>query len=247
MRQFIFILLAIFVTTSGVADPEWLNTNMKESDCAEVHWREQGMCYIEYYNQRIERINKYFHDEINDISSESCDKNDVLIAFNNREKLWNQYADSYCELQNYCTRGCGSGHSAAEHSCNSSMLKSRIDYLENEIINGLEIYGCPISGVKKARVLSTENYEISLTSNCKLGLFLCQDITYEGKSKKSEDAITLTGTEYMEVDNEKDIAMPVGYIFQNNTIEYKVLKSGRLIVTNTQNGKVLVDEKGVWN
>ncbi len=242
------ILLTFYLLTVPIvnADPSWLSSNMKKSDCDNVFWKTASMCHDEYNRQRIARIKQYFKDQIKHHDSDNCNKEKLLEEFDDRELAWEEFSARHCAFLSHCIGSCGSAHSSAYTSCMASKSGERLKLLENEIKDGIQIYGCPIKSAKNNRILSTKNYDIILTGKCELGLFFCDDVIYRGISKKNKSEITLNGKVLMKLDEKAYIDMPVGYVFKNGDIEYRVMNSGLLTAIDNKQNKVLLEEEGQW-
>lgn len=236
----IFILLQ---ASTVIAEPEWSSSNIKESDCANAHWKEQGMCYVEYYGQRLNKLEAYLKGEIIRVSG---DKQLVKI-FEGRESSWYGYAQSYCSLTTYCPDEhamCGSGYNSSVSFCNSGQRQLRIAYLEEEVRNGIETYYGKTSSATEARILITKRFEISLLATCDFGFFDCDKVIYQGVNKETEAKITLNGKTYNEYNKMYVTDIPKGSTFMNGDTQYSVSNEGVLKVTHK--GKVLVSEQGTW-
>jgi len=243
--RLIFILI-LFTVPVVNADPEWFSPNIKRSDCYNVFKGSGSKCDDYYNEQHITRIKQYIRNEIKDIDSEYCDNDQLLKYFEDREVAWNDYSSYNCEFINHCVGWCGSGHSSFYASCSASASRERLTFLENEVKNGINIYGCTIRSVKQSKILITENHEIVLNGKCDLGLFECDNITYKSIDKNNGNETFLTGSVLMELDERNYIDMPVGYVFVNGGVEYQIMNSGLLKVIDNKNRKTLFEEKGKW-
>ena len=246
MRPLALLLFVFLATPLANADPAWLSPNIQLSDCDDAFWKTKGMCYVEYDRQQMARINQFIRDEIRYMNADSCDSEQLLQHFEDREKAWAEYSRHYCAYANHCVGGCGSGHSSAYHDCNSKMSGERREFLLNELTNGVSLWGCKIMGSTSSKILLTENYEIYLSGNCERGLFVCDQVSYQGRNRNTNSQIKLSGGVLMERDEKEYIDMPVGYIFVNGDIEYRVSNAGLLKVTDTKQDKVLLEEQGTW-
>lgn len=247
MKKIFFVLFFIAFTGPLInADPAWLKPNMKKSDCDNVFWKHAPSCYIEYNMQQIGRLKQYVRDQIEYGNFENCNKDILLTEFDDRESAWNEYSARYCAFLMHCSGSCGSGYTSSYASCTASKLRERLDFLENEIKDGVEIYGCAIKNAKSDRVLSTENYDIVLTGNCELGLFSCDDVIYRGINRKNSSEITLSGKALMKPSEEYYFDTQVGFVFENGDIEYQVMNSGLLKVIDNKQDKILLAEEGRW-
>ena len=97
-----------------------------------------------------------------------------------------------------------------------------------------------------AATLTTENYIVTIKVNCSEGNVTCNDVTYEGLSKKSGNSINLKGGTWHSLC--ADGITPcrfLGYKFKNGSFNYLVYESGLLQIIQDEN-KVLVEENGKW-
>jgi len=99
--------------------------------------------------------------------------------------------------------------------------------------------------VALAQTLVTENYIIEIKNNCIEGVVVCDDITYIGTSKTSDNHIELSGqTHHAMCADGVTPCRFLGYIFVNGNVTYFVDQAGAIKVT--QNETVLVEETGEW-
>ncbi|WP_226647857.1 hypothetical protein [Microbulbifer variabilis] len=101
--------------------------------------------------------------------------------------------------------------------------------------------------VSHAEILTTANYEVKITRNCPEGYVYCENVTYEGKSKKSGNSIIITGETWYSLC--KDGITPcrfLGYRFKNGNHHYLVYSEGVLEVIKGDN-TVIIRENGTWN
>ncbi|MES2017435.1 MAG: hypothetical protein V4484_13160 [Pseudomonadota bacterium] len=96
-----------------------------------------------------------------------------------------------------------------------------------------------------ASTLTTPTFVIEVTVNCAEGNVPCGDVTYVGTSKKTGNSITLRGKSTHSLCADRITPCQfLGYEFWNGKTYYRVLKDGRLQVT--QGAQVLLDEEGTW-
>lgn len=97
-----------------------------------------------------------------------------------------------------------------------------------------------------ATTLITDNYVVTIDVNCSEGNVSCNDVTYEGVSRKSGNSISLKGETWHSLC--ADGITPckfLGYIFKKGSYNYLVYESGLLQITLGEN-KVLVERNGMW-
>ena len=102
------------------------------------------------------------------------------------------------------------------------------------------------SQLSAADTLTTTNYVVTISQNCKEGNVTCDNVTYHGVSKKTGRGITLKGTtKHTKCADGVTPCRFLGYEFKSGNITYLVLESGLLQVWRGKS-EVLVDEKGEW-
>ena len=95
-------------------------------------------------------------------------------------------------------------------------------------------------------VLDTENYRIRIETLCEEGEVSCNNIHYEGVSKRSGYSLSLLG-ESMHL-RCKDGVTPcrfLGYYFEKDDFKYYVYEMGSFVVMQKDN--LLIDEIGEWS
>ncbi len=104
---------------------------------------------------------------------------------------------------------------------------------------------CAISPIAFGSTLVTDNYIVSIESNCAEGNVTCDDVTDTGKSKSTGNTITLKGTTLHRMCSDRVTPCQfIGYEFHNGNVTYSVKETGVLSVI--QNGKLLLKENGKW-
>lgn len=98
-----------------------------------------------------------------------------------------------------------------------------------------------------ANTLETENYIVVVTNNCKEGDVSCEDVTYLGRSKRSDKSISLKGkTLHQTCADGITPCRFLGYRFKNGNITYNVYESGLLQVIRDHH-EILLEEQGSWS
>ena len=95
------------------------------------------------------------------------------------------------------------------------------------------------------RILQTPKFRVVIAHLCEEGCVSCDTIFYHGTNKKTKTTIALVGETLHTLAG--DGVTPnrfIGYQFVNEDTTYLVEESGHLTVT--QNDKVILEEKGVW-
>ena len=231
----------------ALSDPGWLNPRMKESDCDGEFWKTQPHCYDTLDKQKTERLKRHMSFNFDTVHSYNCPSEQLKQVFLDREANWERYASTACDFTEFCVGPCGSGQSTSDMNCRSKARADRVRFLEDEIKQGVEIYGCPIPRASEPRVMETENFTVTIKGSCDLGLFGCDQVSYTGINKRTGMAINLMGREFLKHDQAKYMDLPEGFLFENGNIHYTVLYSGVLRVTDISNGNVLLDESGKWH
>lgn len=108
-----------------------------------------------------------------------------------------------------------------------------------------------LSGISKADTLTTPSYVITITTKCEAGTVVCNNVSYVGVNRKNKKSISLKGRDlihYCPGDQGdgpgKTPCHHMGYEFNNGKTRYLVNDVGELRVW--RNGKVLLQEQGVW-
>ena len=102
------------------------------------------------------------------------------------------------------------------------------------------------SGTASAAVLETPHYVVDISPQCEEGNVSCDRVAYQGKSKRSGQAITLEGrTWHSRCADGVTPCRFLGYRFENGNVTYYVHEDGRLRVVRGCD-HVLVDEQGTW-
>ncbi|PTY36197.1 hypothetical protein BGP77_02470 [Saccharospirillum sp. MSK14-1] len=94
--------------------------------------------------------------------------------------------------------------------------------------------------------LETEHYSVSITVHCAEGNVTCDNVTYEGTSKRSGSAIKLNGTTWHTECADGSPCRFLGYRFANGNVHYRVHQDGLLEVVRGESD-VLVSETGQWH
>ncbi len=237
------------LTAVAQADPGWLSPNMKKSDCDDVFWKTQGMCFAAFYDQQLSKLRDHIRLTISNLDAEDnegCDRETLLEAFEAREASWDTYGLSRCELSCHCVGLCGSGHSSCYHSCQASSLGERVALLTDEVRSTLDIWGCALPLLERTKTLNTPGFEITLTATCALGFYDCGEIRYQGTNRISGQGIELTGTRIRDCDEDNLYCVWREYAFENEGIRYQIDESGSLRVLRLEDGVVLLAEEGQW-
>jgi hypothetical protein len=96
-----------------------------------------------------------------------------------------------------------------------------------------------------ADVLITDNYKITIERHCEEYFVSCDDVSYVGVHKKTEQSIELKGSTWHTVCEDKITPCQfIGYIFNNDDTTYYVYEKGLLEVK--KNKKLLLREEGKW-
>ena len=97
-----------------------------------------------------------------------------------------------------------------------------------------------------AGVLVTENYTVTIESQCQEGEVSCSKYTYTGVNHSSGKSITLKGSSWHTLCPDRVTPCRfLGYQFRNGNVTYYVGQDGLLEVVRNGN-KVLLSERGEW-
>lgn len=94
--------------------------------------------------------------------------------------------------------------------------------------------------------LETPHYSVTITVHCAEGNVSCDQVTYQGTSKRSGNAITLRGATWHTYCADGSPCRFLGYRFENGDYRYLVQESGLLEVLRGESD-VLVREQGEWH
>jgi len=130
--------------------------------------------------------------------------------------------------------------------CRTSHLIQRVDHLTEQMKSSLSIWGCPMSLLERVKILHTPGFTITLTATCELGSFDCEDVHYQGTSRRSGKSLELHGKRLRNCDNHKMTCAWAGYELKNEGTRYRIDESGALRVVRIADGSVLVSEQGTW-
>lgn len=109
-------------------------------------------------------------------------------------------------------------------------------------------YMSPVQGAETRRVqtLDTPHYVVTIESLCREGEVTCDQIRYEGVSKRSGNSIRLIGHTLFSLCADKVTPCRfLGYQFRNGNVTYQILEPGILRVIQDQS-IVLINEQGRW-
>lgn len=162
-----------------------------------------------------------------------------------REDAFKAYASANCQMVNYCGNNCGRGDLDSQAACVSEKVYARVDVFNSEIQQGISL-GYVEKMNDKKMYLVTNKFLIEINSSCKSGMFLCEDVTYIGKSKSGNDSIKLSCKPYFGKRDWTNGPHQLGVFCKNGDYEYYVDFAGELEVINSKQNKVLVKESGVW-
>lgn len=95
-------------------------------------------------------------------------------------------------------------------------------------------------------ILETPHYSVTITVHCAEGNVSCDQVTYKGTSKRSGNALTLSGTTWHTRCADGSPCRFLGYRFENGNYRYLVHQSGLLEVLGGESD-VLVREQGEWH
>ena len=97
----------------------------------------------------------------------------------------------------------------------------------------------------QAQTLSTSSFTVKIKVNCKEGNVTCENVIYNGISKKTGKTISLKGrTMHSKCADGVTPCHFQGYIFKSGTTSYTVMEDGELIVM--RGTKLLLQERGKW-
>ena len=148
----IIMVLCVLVSASLVqADPEWMRPDLTMADCADLHWREQPMCELQALGQIYQDLKSALIVRLQQPTEEaSCEQTTAIGLFKSRERAWEHLARAHCDLAGYCEQQCGSGHSAVTAHCYVRQTAQRIEVLKQELMVGLQVYGCSMPGSRQS-------------------------------------------------------------------------------------------------
>ncbi len=229
------------------SDPAWFSAELSSEDCDNEKYADSRLrCYSEFYNQQILKMEFYIKARFKGLSKEQCIEEEITSSYEKMESSWLSYAFNYCSLESHCIGYCGSGHDSGT-SCMTGMMGERYERLYEFVHQGMNIWGCNFRGAKSTNTLVTSSYTINIIPKCDEGLWDCREVVYmsvenEGKNK----SISLVGNAF-NTSSEFSTTMPLGYVFQNSNTLHKVFHSGVLQITDLSNGKIVLEEQGVWH
>lgn len=117
--------------------------------------------------------------------------------------------------------------------------------IKRGLLLALALSGFSLAG---AATLDTPNYTIQVDSHCKEGNVTCDNVTYTELAKKSGATLTLTGkTLFSLCADGKTPCRFLGYQFNHGDYQYTLLEVGLMRVTQGQEHKVVVEERGKWS
>jgi len=94
--------------------------------------------------------------------------------------------------------------------------------------------------------LETPHYSVTITVHCAEGNVSCDQVTYQGTSKRSGNAITLSGSTWHTYCADGSPCRFLGYRFDNGDYHYRLYERGLLEVIEGDSN-VLVSETGQWH
>ncbi len=106
------------------------------------------------------------------------------------------------------------------------------------------LLGVGNSALGQVRTLETKSFTVTIDRRCPEDWVVCNEIKYEGKSKKTGKTIILWGRTIHSTCKDGTPCTFWGYEFMSGKITYNVWDSGYLLVT--KQNKTLINEKGVW-
>jgi len=194
------------------------------------------------YNLRI----NYIEDYLQYISSEADTYKVIFPMISSREEKFKRFAEQDCEISSYCGGSCGTGDDRGGHGCFLEELNKRSVYLDSEIEHGIGNSALYLPFTTNHIYLHTDKFIIELKSNCKTGLFLCENIKYVGKNKSTKKSISLNGEPFFGYKKGNGSYRQLGVYFINGNYEYFVYFEGSLKVVNTKENKTILKAKGAW-
>lgn len=100
------------------------------------------------------------------------------------------------------------------------------------------------AGAANADTLRTPSFVVVIKSNCAEGNVTCDNVAYNGTSKKTGKSIRLRG-KTLHTWNKGVPGRFLGYEFSSGKTRYQVLEDGSLVVT--LGTKVILSEQGEWD
>ncbi|MDA8017568.1 MAG: hypothetical protein MPN21_08980 [Thermoanaerobaculia bacterium] len=247
MRKLVSMVLVLWAA-SAHADPGWLSPNMQKEDCEGLHWRELPMCESDYYEQQLNKVRSHYRRMISSLdrgTEESCDLGALLETFDSMEASWDAYGAARCELQCHCVGACGSGHSMCSWGCHANVRRTRYEQLTEQMEYNYPIWGCPMSLKERIKILRTPRFDITLGAGCELGFFDCEDVRYRGVNRETQESLELQGRRLRDCTWDEPCVWK-GYEFENEGIVYRIDETGTLEVLRSEDGTILVSERGTW-
>lgn len=96
------------------------------------------------------------------------------------------------------------------------------------------------------QTLDTPSFTIRIEVKCPEGDVVCKNVIYQGKSKKTQNTLSLQGiTAHTMCADKVTPCRFLGYLFRSGRVTYFISDAGELVVRDGQ--KVVVREQGTWH
>lgn len=113
------------------------------------------------------------------------------------------------------------------------------------LISATTWFGLLLCNTALAGTLITQNFQITISSNCEEGVVICNNISYQGVNLNTGESIRLVGkTLHRTCADGITPCRFIGYEFRNGNYRYIVTQDGILLVYEAE--KLLLEESGTW-